>query len=267
MKIPATNPLYVFDLDGVITHPQDSSVDARAVKSIRRLLDQGHYVAVNTGRSYQWVESHLLSAFNNAPQLFDHLCIACEKGGESIEWHNSQFVPQPSRFALADDIHTKVREFFESHASQFPTMFWDATKMTMATIEKYPRADLGQFRSEQNKLVAHLQNLLAAQEVRIDPTTIATDVESPLAGKHAGAELIHEWIASHAVTNPKHYVSFGDSKSDYEMARYFADSGDQSTFVFVGSKHEVFNEHADVTLVRTSAEYAAGTNEYFSLIS
>lgn len=265
MHTTTKKPLYVFDLDGVITHPHDSSVDTRAVESIRLFLDQGNYVAINTGRSYQWVETHLLSALKTTAPPFDRLFIACEKGGESIKWHQGKFTPQPSRFALADDIHRKVHLLFESHMSQFSTMFWDATKTTMATIEKHPHADLDQFKNEQRRLVTMLRELFASHDVRIDPTTIATDVESPRAGKHAGAELIHEWIEDLYGTGQKHYISFGDSKSDYEMARYFADSGNESTFVFVGGKHETFNEHADVTLIRTNAEYAAGTNEYFSL--
>lgn len=260
--------LYVFDLDGVITHPHDSSVDDKAVSHIARLLDQDCHIAVNTGRSYEWVREHFLKRLVEASTAreFDRLFIACEKGGESIEWQDHQFRPQPSRFALADDIHDTVHHFFKSHASLFPTMFWDRTKTTMATIEKHPNADLDQFKAEQSRLVGELQSLLAGNDVRIDPTTIATDVESPQAGKHAGAELIHEWAASQPAADHDAYISFGDSKSDYEMARYFAASGSKSIFVFVGASHETFDEHTGVTLTRTKSSYANGTNEYFASI-
>jgi hydroxymethylpyrimidine pyrophosphatase-like HAD family hydrolase len=266
MNITNPKPLYVFDLDGVITHPHDSSIDTQSINHIHTLLRQDTYVAVNTGRSYQWVKDNFITPLESAgaaPQ-FDHLFIACEKGGESVQWIDNTFTPQPSRFALTRDRRQQVKRFFEANISQFPTMFWDATKVTMTSIEKYPQADLRLFQTQQRQLVNALRELLADADVRIDATTIATDVESPRAGKHAGAELIHEWVTAHRGFHRKHYISFGDSKSDYEMARYFADNADESTFVFVGAKHETFDEHADVQLVRTDLTYANGMNEYFA---
>lgn len=261
-----SNPVFVFDLDGVITDPSDSSVDKGSVGHIFALLKKGAYVAVNTGRSFEWVQSNLLHALETmaGSVAFDRLYIACEKGGESIVWTEGVFVPQPSRFALPDHVCQMTRQVFEENKTNLGTMFWDDTKTTMATIEKRPEADLDQFRSEQQLLGAKLQQALAGQDARIDPTTIATDVESPEAGKHAGAELIYEWIVSHAGAVPEAFVSFGDSKSDYEMARYFAQQGANSTLVFVGSRADTFAEDPRVKLVRTTAQYAAGTREYFA---
>jgi hydroxymethylpyrimidine pyrophosphatase-like HAD family hydrolase len=257
--------VFVFDLDGVITRPSDSSVDARAVEHIHELLRKGIYVAVNTGRSFAWVESNFLSPLKilGGSDAFDHLFIACEKGGESVTWHEGTFQFQPSRFALSPQNCEITHQVYEANADSLSTMFWDATKTTMATIEKRPESDLEKFRAEQQFLVAKLEHALAGQAMQIDPTTIATDVESPRAGKHAGAELIYEWMVSHIGTTPRAFVSFGDSRGDYEMARYFAGQSADSTFVFVGAKAVAFTEDPQVKLVRTQAEYAAGTLEYF----
>jgi HAD superfamily hydrolase (TIGR01484 family) len=259
------SPVFVFDLDGVITQPSDSSVDAQAVGYLYALLEQGSYVAVNTGRSFTWVEQNLLKALEamGGSSAFSRLYIVCEKGGESVVWAEGKFVPQPSRFALSGQAYETARQIYEQHKADLGSMFWDAGKTTMATIEKHPEAGLEQFRAERQPLAEKLREAFAGQDVRVDATTIATDIESTEAGKHAGAELIYEWMMSHSGGAPQEFVSFGDSKSDYEMARYFAQQGVASTLVFVGAKTETFTEDPAVKLVRTNAEYASGTREYF----
>lgn len=259
------NPIYVFDLDGVITNPGNSQVDTVAVEHIYQRLRDGFLVAINTGRSYQWVQTQLIALLDTmgAADTFERLIIVCEKGGECIEWHDGEFTPQPSRFALIPEAHTITHDVFENNKSAFLTMFWDDTKQSMATIEKEPAADLEAFKAEQLVLTGKLADALQGYDVKVDPTTIATDVESPLAGKHAGAELIYEWAGRHMPADQAVFISFGDSKSDYEMARYFAQQGNDSTFVFVGAKTDVFSEAPGVHLLRTDAEYAAGTREYF----
>ncbi len=142
-------------------------------------------------------------------------------------------------------------------------MFWDDTKRTMATIEKEPAASLNEFKEQQTHLSELLHENLKDHDVRIDATTIATDVESSKAGKHAGAELIYDWVAQHTSVTSDIFTCFGDSPSDYEMARYFAQQNATTTFVFVGEASDTFQEDERVKLVRTKAHYAAGTREYF----
>jgi hypothetical protein len=145
-------------------------------------------------------------------------------------------------------------------------MFWDATKQTMATIEKYPEVDLADFRDQQVLLTSMLLDALKSHEVKVDPTTIATDVESPLAGKHAGAELIYEWVTKNTSVEHNTFTCFGDSVSDYEMARYFAQQGATVTFVYVGEPEDHLEEEARVKLVRTEAQYAAGLGRLYNLV-
>jgi len=45
------NNIFVFDLDGVITNPENSSVDGTCVEHIYNLLEDNTVVAVNTGRT------------------------------------------------------------------------------------------------------------------------------------------------------------------------------------------------------------------------
>jgi hydroxymethylpyrimidine pyrophosphatase-like HAD family hydrolase len=260
--------IYVFDLDGVITNPEDSSVDEVTVKHIFDLLYDGLHVAINTGRSFEWVNNNLISMLRKlgSHEHFDRLYIVCEKGGESLLWQNDNFIPQPSRFALSTSNIKACKELFKSVVQDYSTMFWDSTKNTMATIEKLPESNLEEFHTQQKLLADRLQAKFADQDIKIDPTTIATDVESPLAGKHAGAELIYEWLSERLELQDASFICFGDSVSDYEMARYFASQNKNVTFVFVGKKENDISEHDGVKLIRTNALYSLGTREYFKVL-
>jgi len=254
--------VYVFDLDGVITDPADSSVDEVVVGHIADILDQGGHIAVNTGRSFVWVEENLVKRLaTKSTAAFDRLYIVCEKGGESRIWRDGEFVSQASRFALPSAITAIVRDAYQQNYDSLNTMFWDATKQTMATVEKYPEADLESFHRQQAQLDRLLHEALTGKDVKIDSTTIATDVESPQAGKHAGAELIYEWVASHTAVDHDTFTCFGDSVSDYEMARYFAEQGAKTMFVYVGKPAKI-DEDSRVNLMTTKAHYAAGTKEF-----
>lgn len=261
-----TDTVYVFDLDGVITNPENSQVSEAVVDKMYDLLASGTYLVVNTGRSYNWVEQNLVSrllAHDNA-DIFDRFITVCEKGGETVSWHDGVAAVLPSEFALPTESYDITRAIFDEHSAELQTMFWDDTKRTMATIEKLPAADLSTFHHEQAMLVDWLRDALAGHDVRIDPTTIATDVELPAAGKYAGAKLIFNWVG--AVTgSPDHaFVSIGDSSSDYEMARYFAEQQVESIFVYVGKPTDKISHDSSVTFIETGALFSAGALEFLN---
>lgn len=258
-----TRPTYVFDLDGVITDPAHSQVNETVVDGMRQLLIDGQYVAINTGRSFAWVEENLLRRLmnNGSDTLFQRFIVVCEKGGETVRWQQGEWRVYASQFALSPEVYRRIKAVFNRLSDRLPTMFWDATKRTMATVEKHPHADLATFHTERETLIEAWKN--ECGDARIDGTTIATDVESPLAGKQAGAALIHAW-AIELIGEGGAYICFGDSSSDYEMARYFADQGADTTFVYVGVPTDTIVLHDKVTFITTTARYAAGTREYFA---
>jgi len=254
--------VYVFDLDGVITNPEDSSVDEVVIGYINDILMRSGYVAVNTGRSYAWVGENFVQKLlaMGVSHIFDRLYIVCEKGGESRIWQGGMFVPQPSRFVLPSSTLQVVHGVFQEHQNELSTMFWDETKRTMAT------ANLDEFHGQQEKLMQWLRTTLAGQDVKIDATTIATDVESSRAGKHAGAELIYDWVTQCTSGEYNIFICFGDSVSDYEMARYFAQQNAVTTFVYVGRPTHIPDEETRVRHVTTKALYSDGTREYLAQV-
>ncbi len=259
-----TDSLYVFDLDGVITNPENSQVNEMVVSKMCDLLAAGVYLAINTGRSYDWVDKHLMVRLSRHldNNLFAHLLIVCEKGGESVVWKNGRPSVLPSRFSLNQKVYTVTRQLFLQNKRLFPTMFWDEGKRTMASIEKLPLADLNEFHTQQDILIKLLADNLLEYDFRVDATTIATDIESTFAGKYSGAEIIWEWSRSLTDEVFNRFISIGDSLSDFDTARCFADKGAVSTFVYVGELEDKLPKLNSVRLVITDDLYDAGTLEF-----
>jgi hydroxymethylpyrimidine pyrophosphatase-like HAD family hydrolase len=264
MSLQISAPLYVFDLDGVITDPSNTQVNESVIDEMHRLLIHGRTIAINTGRSFEWVEKQLiyrLSRRHNT-SILARLIVSCEKGGELVSWTDGVRSKQSSKFALPREPYEITKSVFDENKSRLTTMFWDVTKLTMATIEKEPNAIITEFHEQQLELSRLLEHKLAEYDVNIDVTTIATDVESTTAGKYAGAEVIWENIISTAGAGPDTVISIGDSISDYDMAVCFADKGSESTFVYVGEHPEKLVQDDAVKFIHTDSHYAAGTLEF-----
>jgi len=128
--------IYVFDLDGVITDPRDSTVDEVVVAKMSQILQQGGHIAVNTGRSFVWVQEHLVIRLQSMADTgsFDRLYIVCEKGGESRIWQDKAFVSQPSRFALPADVVERAHTIYTQHQAELHTMSMQGMVMKMRPI-------------------------------------------------------------------------------------------------------------------------------------
>jgi hydroxymethylpyrimidine pyrophosphatase-like HAD family hydrolase len=260
-----TNTAYVFDLDGVITNPENSQVNKDLLQHIHSLLSSNTLVAVNTGRSYDWVAGHLIAFLEGKEDatLFSNLVVVCEKGGELVTWTDRQSDLTPSKFALSAADYQTTKDVFTLHESELDTMFWDKTKRTMATIEKKPEAGLDEFHRQQAVLTEELRAAFASSpNIRIDATVIATDVESQEAGKYAGGEIIHEWMSAKAPI--QQYICFGDSISDYAMAECFADHEIATTFVYVGKSADSLPNDERITLHLPTVNFDTGTLEFLS---
>lgn len=255
----------VFDLDGVITNPENSNVNSSLVEQMYFHLKAGYKIAVNTGRSYDWVEKNLVNYLKSQGDdtIFERLIIVCEKGGEMVTITPTDTRIMPSRFALDKQDYDITKSVTDALMPKLTTMFWDDTKRTMATIEKLPKADLATFHLEQKILTSALTSKLHNDSIRIDATTIATDVESIEAGKYAGAELIFEW-AKQNFPEIDSFVCYGDSISDYDMARCFASYSANVTFVYVGKKSDEIKVAENIRLVVTAQKFDQGTLEYLT---
>jgi hypothetical protein len=264
-------PVYVFDIDGVITGPNTSELDDRVTDWMVEQLKHGTKIAVNSGRSYAWIEENLLLSLisKGAGTVFDNFLLVCEMGGETYSTYEGEMVLKPSRFALAPEAHAKAHDIFKRNKGGFATLKWDNTKHTMATISKHTAADPERFKSEREIMLDKVKDGLEGFEVKVMSDITATNIVSPLAGKHAGAALIYDWVLKdmpEGVSHPEQltFISIGDSSSDMAMADYFAEKGAASTFVYVGDPKVKLEEHEGVNRVVTNARYADGTTEFLS---
>jgi hydroxymethylpyrimidine pyrophosphatase-like HAD family hydrolase len=262
--------MLVFDIDGVLTNPRTMVLNETSLNRIAQELHQGIPVALNTGRSTEWVFERLIPSLTEKISSSDmaHLLLVAEKGGVRVVFGSAEpevvideSIALPQAFmqaapALLDDAAdeaTRLKEY----------MFWDAGKRTMASFEKHQEVAIEEFDRVRGKLYTGIEQLLEQhnlQEFHIDESTISTDVEHQRAGKHKGAEQVLEWLAKRG-EQVEEFYSFGDSPSDETMAVAFASKA-KSTFIYVGMKPLGNNDNAKHTRLVMNGRFDADTASY-----
>lgn len=120
------------------------------------------------------------------------------------------------------------------------TMFNDSTKIAMFTAEQGHGVPNTAFKKDQADLVADIHAIFAeyglSEKFRVDATRIATDIESKLLGKDLGMRRILAYAQEELKIKPGHIDTFGDSKSDIEMAKEAIKQGFDTSFICVGGK-------------------------------
>jgi hypothetical protein len=239
----------LLDVDGPVASPVTRTVAAALLDDLRRLLGAGVPVVLNTGRSADFVADRVLR-----PLLDDglpagaRLHAVCEKGGvwttagaDEVHVDPELTVPEICTTVLAELVADGYGD----------AMFVDTAKRTMATVEA--RTDVpGAFYAERQRAFDSevLARLTAAglgvrirgedhpdssgrTPWRIDPSVIATDVESVRAGKALGARRALDLLREDGPL-PRVWHTVGDSRSDYAMADELHALGMDVTHVDVG---------------------------------
>ena len=78
-----------------------------------------------------------------------------------------------------------------------------------------------------------------SQDLKIDPTTIATDIENSHVGKALATERFLQFVKDKDV-KPGRFIAIGDSKSDFEMADELQRRGKKVEMVYVGDKEKTW---------------------------
>src|SRR5262249_22531409 len=128
-----------------------------------------------------------------------------------------------------------------------------------------PGADFAQYKADQERLVDELQVMLQQyglnDQFRVDPTSIATDIEDKCLGKALGARQVLVWLKEQGLRS-EHFITFGDSKSDVGMAEEIFQQGYSVELVFVGEKGLLEGMHLPFPVIFTQAFCQDGTVEY-----
>ena len=242
----------LLDVDGPVSSPETRTVAAVLLDDLRTLLAAGLPVVLNTGRATDFVDEHVLrplAAAGLPPGVRLHA--VCEKGGTwtsagpdgAGEVHTDPVLRVPD--AARDLVARLVADGYGD------AMFVDTTKRVMATVEARTDVPNEVYRQRQQEFDAELLAGLTRAGLgvrlreechpdadgrtpwRIDPSIIATDVESDDSGKALGARRALALLADDGPL-PRTWHTVGDSRSDYAMADHLHELGYAVTHVDVG---------------------------------
>ncbi|WP_369138253.1 hypothetical protein [Modestobacter versicolor] len=246
----STPPLgLLLDVDGPLADPGTRTVDPALLADLRRLLAAGIPVVLNTGRSVDFVAERLLGPLVAAGlPAGARLHAVCEKGGLWTTAGAPEVHVDPE-LAVPDVCHAVLAELVADGYGD--VLFVDAGKRTMATVEARTDVPASTFAARQRHFDADLAERLSAAGLgvllgdqllpdahgrtpwRIDPSVIATDVESVRSGKALGAVRALDLLRADGALPPA-WHTVGDSRSDYAMADHLHALGAGVTHVDVG---------------------------------
>ena len=274
----------LLDVDGPVSSPETRTVASPLLADLRTLLAAGIPVVLNTGRSVEFVAGKILGplAASGLPAAA-RLHAVCEKGGV---WTSAgpdgigatRMDPELRVPGLCSDlIEALVRDGYGD------AMFVDRTKQVMATVEARTDVPNEEYRARQQAFDADLLAGLRAAGLgvrlrgdvfpdargrapwRIDPSVIATDVESADSGKALGARRALALLADDGPL-PRAWHTVGDSRSDYAMADELHDLGYEVTHVDVAPQPPLVGRPYAVTTVPGLVNEAAGAAHVRSVV-
>ena len=249
MDVPPLGIL--LDVDGPVSSPTTRTVAATLLDDLAVLLAAGVPVVLNTGRAVDFVQDRILGPLTARLPGAGRLHAVCEKGGA---WTTASA-------QAGGEVHTDpglrgpdiCREVIETlvGATYGDAMFVDRTKRVMATVEARTDVPNDVYLARQRAFDADLLSALVAAGLgvrirdqhhpdaggrtpwRIDPSVIATDVESDASGKALGAHRALALLERDGPL-PRTWHTVGDSRSDYAMADHLHAEGYDVTHVDVG---------------------------------
>lgn len=264
---------YMFDVDGVLSHPVEKRVtDEGLYDELAKRIASGEPVALNTGRSTEWVMERFVTPLLEKvtdKNTLRNLVVIGEKGGTwttfgelGVAHHGKS-----ESLVVSDDLKKRIIQLVSEKYSD--AMFFDETKETMISVEMHDGFDMEAFTARQAEFVADANEILRElgqeQKYNVDPTTIATDIESPHVGKALGADRFLEFLkAGERSFYAAEFVAFGDSDSDLEMADELERRRLHVEFVYVGNNPDAVQARGRSYSVKTEPGFTRGTLTYLT---
>ena len=257
--------LAIFDIDGPVTDPASRKIEDAGILDLMLDFITGRgYIAYNTGRAsaiaHQRVIAPLLARARVrgiSPEIISRrVCVFAEKGAVTSFWDDGlgrwSHRVDPATVVPAS-LRGEVASLLRSDPEFQASMFFDSTKETMVSVEmRHETAatapvavTVGVFKSVAARFAAEARQLARDRgydDLEVDCTTIAVDIQRSGVGKDRGARLAFDWL--HRLGKQAGRVHcFGDSGSDVAMAaeayavmsRCFADAAERVVYVNVGS--------------------------------
>ena len=256
---------WLFDVDGVLTMPEEKKANPEIIKKVSKILDSKDIIGLNTGRSLVFVKEEVLKPLEkeiNDKNLLKNIFSVCEKGGVWAKYENGRLKESiDESLKPPNGLEAKTKKFIEEKLSE--TTFFDDTKKTMISAEYKKGSPFDKFPDDQKKYVDKAKELidnLNIDNLNIEPTVIATDIQNKKAGKDLGIKRFLDLIKN--LHEPNEFETFGDSPGDFEMHLFLKRNGHKSKFIYVGKKELETKED----YIKTSQKYDKGTLEYLKNI-
>src|SRR5258708_2494031 len=234
---------YLFDVDGVLSDPVAKQVTEEGLfDQIIRLLQHEQPVALNTGRSTDWLVERFVTKLiekTSTTALLSRFIVIGEKGGTWIKFDEkgAMHYGKAKDIAMPERINSEVEALVKQKYSD--SMFFDATKETMLSVEMLDGFSIDTFHQRRQAFLEELKNILEKEGLldryKIDPSNISTDVENMHAGKALGTNRFMQFLQEINV-EPQEFETFGDSKSDFEMSDELHKQGKQVKMIYVGDQ-------------------------------
>lgn len=260
--------IYIFDFDGVVTNAYDNfMLDERVLNRIAQLLIDGNYVAFNTGRGRYWFDVWIGPAMQAAgvlPEHLDRFALATEKGGMFTEYISGKQKSVLSSISLSKETIAQARHMLDE-SGLTKNIHWSVHKDAMVTVSNEVDANIDEFRRDKAKLDDIFFRAFADNpDVVVESNHNATDLQSPKAGKDAGAKLIHDWVMQRLPEQDCLFACFGDAPSDYEMARHLAVQGNKVQFIFTGPSLDGVTLDPRIEVITPEGMFNEATYNYFT---
>ena len=274
----------LLDVDGPVSSPATRTVAPSLLGDIGSLLAAGVPIVLNTGRSTAFVAEHVLSPLADAGLARGaRLHAICEKGGvwTSAGPDGMGDVHLDPALRVPDICRELIERLVEHDYGD--AMFVDDSKQVMATVEARTDVPNAVYLARQRAFDADLlagliaagfgvrlrdqrhPDVSGATPWRIDPSVIATDLESDASGKALGARRALTLLAEDGPL-PRVWHTVGDSRSDYAMADELHRRGYEVTHVDVGPEGPLTGRPYVVTSVPGQVYEAAGGAYVQSLV-
>lgn len=261
---------YVFDVDGPLSDPHERRVTEKALfGEIVERLKAGEPVALNSGRSVRWMEERVVAPlleYIEDRRILERFVVFGEKGGSWLSFDADGTIThgRVANITIGDDLKERVATLV---AERYADVVADLDpKDTMISLEMLPGYNLESFTAKKEEIASALRKVLGSlgldKTFAVDATTIGIDVESPHVGKDLGAERLLQFLRDKGI-EAKEYVTYGDSRSDMDMADELVRHGKGNvTFVYVGEKALVPESRKGISVVVPERPYSQGTLQH-----
>jgi hydroxymethylpyrimidine pyrophosphatase-like HAD family hydrolase len=268
--VKSVKTAYLFDVDGVLTDPAEKRVVEEGLfDEIDKRLKKGEPVGLITGRSNVWTMERMVKPLLDKisdKSYISNLAVIGEMGGTWVTFdEDGKHLERKLDHVMPDELKDKVRALASQKYSD--SMFYDETKETMITVEMRDGHDLDNFHERQEELREDIKKLLEeqAKEYGVVNNNIATDVQRKGIDKTLAAERFLQFIKDKNI-KPGRFITFGDSKSDFEMADELERRGKKVEMIFVGDKDKLGEIKKDYQIEYVGG-FTSGTLKYLQRVA